>query len=322
VLLLLPSLLALGGCEGAQSSLSPAGREAEDVATLFTWMSAGALLIWALMVGLALWLPRRAAPTDNRPATILIVGGGVVFPFVVLSLLLTGGLPQLPRMLALSPEPYPSITVVGTQWWWRVQYALPNREPIELANELRLPVGRRINVTLLSQDVIHSFWIPSIAGKLDAIPGRVNRMALEPTRTGVFRGACAEFCGASHARMNLIVEVVEPAAFDAWIQAQAGTGAAPDSAEAERGRQVFHARGCVTCHTIRGTSAVGVLGPDLTHVASRHTLAAGLLPMSRENFVLWIANTERLKPAARMPAFAGLPPDELAALAEYLMGLR
>jgi cytochrome c oxidase subunit 2 len=319
---LLLCAIAAGACDGAQSSLAPAGREAEEAAVLFTWMSTGALLIWTLMIGLALWVPRRAVPADRRPAMVLIVGGGVIFPFVVLSLLLTGGLPALPRMLALSPDPYPAITVIGTQWWWRVQYALPDRPPIELANEIRLPVGRRINVTLSSHDVIHSFWIPSIAGKLDAIPGRVNRLALEPTRTGVFRGACAEFCGASHARMNLIVEVVEPAAFDAWIEAQAAPGRAPANAEEERGRQVFHERGCVTCHAIRGTPAVGVLGPDLTHVASRHTLAAGLLPMSRENVVQWIANTERLKPEARMPAFAGLPPADLSALAAYVMSLQ
>jgi cytochrome c oxidase subunit 2 len=169
--------------------------------------------------------------------------------------------------------------------------------------------------------VIHSFWIPSLAGKLDMIPGRVNRLVVEPTRTGTFRGACAEFCGASHALMAFSVEVMEPAAFEAWLGQQAADAAEPATALAVRGRELFNQVGCGGCHTVRGTEAAGVIGPDLTHLASRPTLAAATLPNTHEALVRWITRTETVKPGSLMPSFGALPADHVEAIATYLGGL-
>lgn len=309
------------GCSGMQSALDPAGRDAARAADLFYWMTAAGIAIWAAVVALGLYAPRARSPLTERAGMGLIVGGGVAFPVLVLSVLLTFGLAEIPRMLEPAPAGGPTIEVTAQQWWWRVRYLLPDRQPIELANELRLPVGRRVNLRLASADVVHSFWVPSVAGKMDMIPGRVNRHALEPTRTGVYRGACAEFCGTSHARMNFVVAVVEPQAFDDWIAGQAQPARTPEPGDAERGRAAFAVHGCANCHAIRGTDARGVVGPDLTHLASRHTIAAGTLPLDEAALRRWITQTQLVKPGAHMPAFAQLPDDVVAAMAAYLTGL-
>ena len=307
---------------GMQSALDPAGREAQQVAELFLWMGIGAVVIWLAVVALAVYAPRATALAGRRGANLLILGGGVAFPLIVLTSLLLIGLPRLRDLLTPAAQDAVSLDIRGHQWWWRVRYLRPGLEPIELANEIRLPVGVRVNATLTSGDVIHSFWIPAITGKMDMIPGRVNRLALQPTRTGTFRGACAEFCGSSHALMNLLLVAVEQQEFDAWLQGQSQPAAAPLDPLAQQGERAFSSRGCNTCHAVRGTPARGVVGPDLTHVASRQTIAAGQLPTRAEQFSRWIANTERLKPDAHMPAFEGVPDDELAALAAYLMHLK
>jgi cytochrome c oxidase subunit 2 len=182
-------------------------------------------------------------------------------------------------------------------------------------------VDRRVTVRLATADVIHSFWIPSIAGKMDMIPGRLNEIGLQPTRTGTFRGACAEFCGTSHARMNFPVVVMTAAAFDAWLAAQARDASPPADPAAQRGQSLFFTHGCNTCHTVRGTVAAGVAGPDLTHVGSRLTLAAGQFPNDREHLARWIRETELLKPGVHMPAFITMPTGDLTALATFLKGL-
>jgi cytochrome c oxidase subunit II len=316
------STFVVAGCAGAQSALEPAGRDAEWMATLFVWITAGFLIIWVGLVALALYAPRARPAKDERAANMLIIGGGVALPIVVLTVLLLFGFSELPRMLAPGAGGDVTIEVSGSQWWWRVRYHARDRAPIELANEIHLPIGRRTNTRLVSADVIHSFWIPAIAGKMDMIPGRINRLALEPTRIGTFRGACAEYCGTSHARMNLLVVVSDQQAFDAWLASEARPAVSPSGPVAGRGEHAFFERGCHTCHTIRGTAAVGVSGPDLTHVGSRQTLAAGMLATNPDGFRRWIAQTELLKPGAHMPAFAHLPGEDLSALAAYLAQLK
>ncbi len=303
------------------SALEPAGRDAERLSVLFTWMWFGALVIWLGMIGLALWVPRSEAAASARGRRALIIGGGVVFPLVVLTLLLVFGVAELPATLARGHDRV-TLEITGRQWWWRVRYLEPGFEPLELANEIRLPVGRRIDAHLLSDNVVHSFWVPALTGKMDMVPGRINRIALEPTRTGTFQGACAEFCGLSHAHMHLDVVTLEPAAFEQWLAAQRAGAQAPDDAEAQRGAEAFLDRGCGVCHTVRGTDAAGRAGPDLTHVGSRLSLAAGLLPNDANAFSQWITGTERLKPGAHMPAFAALPAAEVSALSTYLSRLR
>jgi cytochrome c oxidase subunit 2 len=310
-----------GGCSGDQSALDPAGREAEDVARLFWIMLAGAIVLWAAVVGVAVYAahirPRQHAEWVGRA---LILGGGVALPLVVLTGLLVPGLAMIPALRA--PGGPLRIEVAAEQWWWRIVYHQPGRGPVASANEIRLPRGQRIELELTSPDVIHSFWVPSLAGKVDAIPGRRTRLVLEPTRAGTFRGACAEFCGTSHALMAFVVVVMEPAEFDAWLEREATPAAPPPDGPAARGAELFQELGCGGCHTIRGTHAQGVIGPDLTHVAGRRRLGAGTLPNDHASRVRWIAATGEVKPEVRMPAFGMLPAAELEALASYLGSLR
>jgi cytochrome c oxidase subunit 2 len=317
----LVSALALTACSGPQSALDPAGEGAARIADLFWVMLGGALLIWVLVIGAVVYASRiRPGGHHERAASALLLWGGLVVPTAVLAGLLIWGLALMADLRA--PGDGLKIAVSGEQWWWRVAYHMPGREaPVRSANELRLPRGQRVELELTSPDVIHSLWIPSIAGKMDLIPGRVNRLVVEPTRTGTFRGACAEFCGESHALMAFSVEVMAPAAFEQWLTQQAGDAVPPATPLAARGQELFNQVGCGACHAVRGTTADGTIGPDLTHLAARPTLAAGILPNDREALVRWITQAETIKPGSRMPSFGALPTDHVEAIAGYLEGL-
>lgn len=306
---------------GAQSIIEPAGSGAAQIAVLFWWMVAGALLVWLGVVVLAFIATREPRPDDARRARRLIIGGGAVLPTLVLAALLVYALPLMPVLRAPATVPL-KIAVTGEQWWWRVRYLPPDGAPIELANELRLPRGERIELVLDSADVIHSLWVPSIGGKVDMIPGRTTRLVLEPTVTGRFRGQCAEFCGSSHALMAFFVEVMEPSAFDDWLRAQAAQAAAPQTPLARRGAQLFLQKGCGACHRVRGTAADGRFGPDLTHLGSRLSLAAGVLPNTPQALAQWMAHPGAIKPDVRMPPFDMLVDHERAAIAAYLHALQ
>ena len=310
-----------------QSTLAPGGTGAEAIADLFLVMAAVALVVWLAVVGLGLWAgaKRRARPTAasaRRTARWLVVGGGVVVPVVLLGVLLAYGLALMPKLRAPPAPGAMDIAVSGEQWWWRVRYLRPGGDAVELANEIRLPVGERTRLLLDSPDVIHAFWVPALGGKVDMIPGRTTTLVLEPTRTGAYRGICAEFCGTSHAYMRFDVVVMPRAGFDAWLRHQAAPATAPATALARRGHAAFLANGCGACHAIRGTPARGRLGPDLTHVGSRPSLAAGTLPNDAAAFARWIARTHSVKPDAVMPEFGMLPDAEVHAIAAYLEGLR
>ncbi|MEZ4431303.1 MAG: cytochrome c oxidase subunit II [bacterium] len=308
--------LALAGCESPQSALSPAGRDAEQVATLFWVMLAGAAVVWLAVMGAALYaVVRGGREHAERSARLFIVGGGIVFPTVVLTVLLVFGLRLLPGMLDLGPEP-PVAVVSGEQWWWRVTYQHDGGE-LAAANELRLPLGRRSAVAVTSPDVIHALWVPALGGKVDAIPGRQNHLAFEPTREGTYRGLCAEYCGLSHALMNLDVVVMRPDAYAAWLAAEAAPAKPPADDITRRGADAFAAHGCGACHAIRGTAANGTLGPDLTHVGGRVRIG-GVLPNTVDGFRDWLTHPEHHKPGVHMPSFHMLPPAELDALARYL----
>jgi cytochrome c oxidase subunit 2 len=316
-------MLATAACSNPQSALAPAGMEAERVARLFWVMAAGAAVVWTAVLGFALYATRAQAERHGpRAARWLIIGGGVVTPTIVLAALLVYGLRLMPPLREPATPGSVRVDVSGEQWWWRVRYRPAGGEAVELANEIRLPVGQRTEFRLVSPDVIHSFWIPALGGKVDMIPGHVNTLVLEPQRTGVFRGACAEFCGASHAYMEFVVEVMEPEAFSRWLRHQAAPAQPPSTATARRGRDAFVRNGCGGCHTVRGTSANGPLGPDLTHVGSRLSLAAGTLPNTPPAFRTWIARTHAVKPEVLMPSFDMLPPQELDDIAAYLESLQ
>ena len=316
--------VALGaiGCNDAGPALEPAGRDASSVVKLFTWMSLGATMIWALVVGLALRLPQSHWLATKRGGTMLIVMGCAVVPTAIVGAAMGLGMSELPALLSPGRSDPISIDVSASQWWWRVRYSMPGSAPIELANEIRLPIGQRVDTRLVSADVVHSFWIPSLTGKMAMSPGQTNRLALEPTRAGIFRGACAEFCGPAHARMNFPVVVMEAGAFETWLAEQRQPAQPATDALAARGQAAFMQRGCSVCHTVRGTTAAGVDGPDLTHVSSRLTLAAGTPARSPEHLRLWMAATRHLKPDVHMPAFGALPAATLDALTAYLMHLK
>lgn len=325
----LPLLFAgivAAGCSGVQSTLTPSGQDASRIASLFWWMTGGAAVVWVFVIALAVYYARHPSGTRNpRRDRWLILGGGVAFPTVTLTVLLVYGLAMIPETVARAPEGSLQIAVTGEQWWWRVRYLRPNGQEVVLANEVRLPVGEPVQFRLDSDNVIHSFWIPSLAGKMDMIPGRTTYLTVRPTATGIFRGACAEYCGTSHALMAFYVEVMEKAAFEAWLDHQArpamaqAQGAASDEG---RGAGLFTANGCGACHTVRGSEARGVIGPDLTHVGGRLSLGAGILEMRPDKLRDWLARTAHIKPGVHMPEFSMLPDADLQAIAAYLHGLK
>jgi cytochrome c oxidase subunit 2 len=311
------------GCSGPQSSLDPAGKGAQQIADLFWWMLSGTVVIWAGVVALTYSAIRgRASKQTERQARWYIIGGGAVIPTVVLAALLVYGLSMMPELIAPAPPGTLKIRVVGEQWWWRVQYDPDSAAPVELANEIRLPVGQPVEFELSSPDVIHSFWIPSLGGKMDMIPGRTTRLLLHPTRTGTYRGACAEYCGTSHALMAFDVVVMAEEEFATWLAAQRAPAVEALESTAIAGRDHFFANGCSACHTVRGTEALGTIGPDLTHVGSRLTIGAGTIPNGIDGFRRWIGQTQQVKPDVLMPHFGMLPAEELDALSAYLESLQ
>jgi cytochrome c oxidase subunit 2 len=321
VLLFVAALLP--GCRDMQSALTPLGPEAARVATLWWVLFGGAVAIFAAVIAITVlamfggtrW---RTALAGERA----IVAGGVVFPLVALTALLVYGVLVM-RVNPAADAPAPiRLTVVGEQWWWRVIYRGPDGETFESANEVRIPAGRRADIALVSADVIHSFWVPNLAGKVDMIPGRTNRITIEADRAGVSRGQCTEYCGGAHALMAFNVVAMEPGEYERWMAVEAAPAPGPRDAAEERGRLVFLSNGCRACHAIRGTDARGLLGPDLTHLGSRTSLAAGILPNDAEAMARWIAGSQHIKPENRMPPYPIFSEAELADLASYLTGLK
>lgn len=308
---------------GVQSALDPGGPHAGAIATLSSIMFIGGGLIFAfvmLLLAYALFAPapRRRWLADGR----IVIAGGVVFPIVVLSALLIYGL-ALTR--AISAEPDTSalkIQVIGEQFWWRMVYEAEDGRKIETANEIHVPLGRSVKLSLTTADVIHSFWIPALGGKLDMIPGQINTLVLKAERSGVYRGQCAEFCGGAHALMAFDVVARSQKEFDAWLLAQRQPAAESIFPFVQRGKELFLASGCGACHTIRGTTADGTLGPDLTHVGSRRTIAAGSFPNNKGTLAGWISDSQHLKPNNKMPSFDVFTGEELRAVASYMESLK
>ena len=308
--------------EGIQSALHPQGPAATIVAEMFWVMCAGAAIILVAVTALAayaVFAPRKDAAILSGSS--LIVAGGIVFPVLTLSALLLYSFVRAGSIAPAAPRPAVRIEVVGEQWWWRVHYLdAGGRSDFVTANEIRIPVGQPVQLDLNSADVIHSFWVPSLAGKLDMIPGRTNRLRIQADRPGRYRGQCAEYCGGPHARMAVFVVAEPPEQFDRWMQIQRRPATAPADDIRRKGRDLFLAQ-CGACHAVRGTAAVGTRAPDLTHVAGREFIGAGLLPNNAGTLAGWIASAQHLKPGSLMPAFDSLSGPELRALAAYLAGL-
>jgi cytochrome c oxidase subunit 2 len=318
---------AIGGCGGDQSALNPRSEPARNNATLWWWMLAVAGVVFAGAVALLVfsWLRRgrEGVPivgerTGFNLAMVVLFGIGI--PSVVLvALFVVANFVVMPSTEApAASREGMTVEVIGAQWFWEVRY--PDSGAVT-ANEIHIPVRTRVTVVATTADVIHSFWVPQLNRKIDMIPGRRNRVSLYAERPGRYRGQCAEFCGLQHSHMAMAVIADPPDRFDAWLADQARPAARPVAGLAARGEQVFMAHQCASCHAIRGTAAAGRVGPDLTHVGRRATLAALTLPNTAGKLAAWIRDPQYFKPGNRMPAI-GLERSEIDAVTAYLRGLR
>ena len=323
------SLLFLAACDREISAVRPVGPQARRIADMTWYLTITGSLVFLVVVGIllyALWSAHvrgdaLGGERAERTMTRWMIGGVAATTLILLATLVynfaTG------RALANFAEPDAmTVRVTGHQWWWEVQYQDPayNRR-VTTANEIHLPVGRRVRLEVQSRDVIHSFWVPGLHGKIDLIPGYSGTTYFMADEPGVFMGRCAEFCGLQHAHMDIRVIAEPPEQFAAWYEGQLRSGAAPADSVQQKGQQVFLSKGCVTCHTIRGTPAGSRVGPDLTHLASRRTLAAGTIPNTRGHLGGWVVDPQRIKPGVRMPPNQ-LAADELQALLDYLQSLK
>lgn len=293
----------------------PAARRVEGLWWPMLWISVAVFVIVAGMLVYATLRGRRASEEgidkrEVRWGDPFIAVAGVFIPFLILASVFVMSLREMNGLSADAEGSQLTIEVVGHDWWWEARY--PNGAVT--ANEIHIPVGEPVEIELTTADVIHSFWVPELQVKTDQIPGRTNRQWIEADAAGTYRGQCAEFCGLQHA--NMVFYVIADADFDTWVEEQAQT--AP--ASATQGEDLFMTSSCAGCHAIRGTTAEATLGPDLTHVASRQTLA-GMLEMDRSNMLRFVRNAQDVKPGSTMPP-AELSDDELDAVVDYLMELR
>lgn len=344
ILIAIPPLLLLTGCETVQSTFNAHGPASERIANLSWFMTIVFLVVTLIMWGLIAWgfakrrgTLREHAPVDAGGGQAWIAIGGLAIPLLILTVIFILGL----RLLAAFPihgvqggmegmtmaagmrDRKPDILIVGHQWWWEVHYLAGNpSEQFTTANEIHIPAHRSVNIELRTADVMHSFWVPSLHGKVDLIPGLPNFISIEASEAGKYRGQCAEYCGAQHAHMLLLVVAQEPDEYQAWLQQQRKPSSEPTSAAAIAGQQTFLAGPCSLCHRIRGTLAGGSVAPDLTHIASREYIAGNSFPNNEAYLEAWITHAQSLKPEAQMPDLAQFDGQQLRNLVAYLRQLR
>lgn len=316
--------LLLAGCSEIQSALAPQGADAERIFTLTTILLVGAVaILLVVMAALALAMFGSERWRRRLASAGAIKLGGLAFPIVTLTVLLGHGIWLMREELAASTRPAAlRIEVTGEQWWWRLAYVRPDGSRISEANEIRIPVGQEVEFILDTADVIHSFWVPSLGGKLDMVPGRTNRLRLTAQRAGIYRGQCAEYCGGPHALMALEVVAMPPDEFDAWLAAATRASQEPPTETARAGRALFQTYGCGACHTIRGTDARGTVGPDLSRLGGRRFIAAATLRLDEATIGRFIRDGQALKPGNQMPEFRIFSAAELGALSAYLASLK
>jgi cytochrome c oxidase subunit 2 len=319
----------LVACYERQSVIHPAGPQSNRIATHWWLMLGIAALVYLIAVAFLLLAAFRRRPADDsqNEATVqrsltLAVAIGTVTTVVILFVFLVTDFTTGRALAAGPPAPPLTIEITGYQWWWKVLYpdSVPSRS-VQTANEIHIPVGRPVVIRGSAPDVIHSFWVPNLHGKKDLIPGKKTTTWFQADTPGVYRGQCAEFCGHQHAKMAMFVVAEAPAQFAAWLDRQRQPAPEPADPLARKGREVFLAGPCAMCHNITGTSATGQVAPDLTHIASRLTIAAGTLPNTRRNLATWILDPQRIKPGTKMPP-TELAPADLQALLTYLESLR
>lgn len=309
------------------SPMLPASRESSTINHV-TWVlviASTAVFVVVMIIMLVAALRHRHASDDvdlTPRSTHWIVYGGAVVPGVILTALFLLSLGAMRAFPSAASRHTITYRVIGRQWWWDVEYLAPDMSvQFHTANELHVPVGSTVRVIVLSGDVIHSFWVPQMQGKIDLIPGDTNEVRFTATRAGVYRGQCAEYCGLQHAHMALDVVAEDSVQWSQWIADQTRNAPTPADSFTAMGATLIATGACSKCHTIRGTAADGTVGPDLTHVGSRRTLAAGALPNNLATMEAWIASAQRLKPGAFMPSMSQFTGNQLRAMAAYLSGL-
>ncbi|MGH7531488.1 MAG: cytochrome c oxidase subunit II [Gemmatimonadales bacterium] len=321
-------LLLTAACGGPfpQTTLAPRSDFGRAIDGLFTDIFAWAVVVFVIVEGLLVFAilryrarPGAAAPRALHGHTALEIGWTLA-PALILVIIAVPTMRTIFATAGQAPAAALRVQVIGHQWWWEYRYPTLG---VTAVNELHLPVGTPVQLEMTSADVIHSFWAPRLGGKRDLTPGKTTRIAFRADSAGEYLGQCAEFCGASHANMRLRVFVEPPAEFQAWVERQRATPAEPPAGSAAaRGRAVFARSACIACHTIAGLpQARGTIGPDLTHVGGRSTIAAGLFPNTPEYLRPWITNAPALKPGALMTPQA-LSDDDLRAIVAYLQSLR
>jgi len=313
------------------SAISVAGPRAREIAELLVLFVGVSAVVYVIVVCALIWAIRRkraatrfedddARRAADRKSRHIIGAATALSVLILITLALADFFVQ--RSLSAHPVDALRVVVTGHQYWWEIEYDDPApSQRVRTANELHIPVGRPVELVLTSRDVIHSFWLPSITGKKDLIPGHTTSEVLVAEKPGVFTGQCAEFCGLQHAKMRLVMHAVSPEEYEAWRQQQLQPGRQPATDEERRGQSVFTKSSCILCHSIQGTDAAATVGPDLTHIASRTTLAAGTLPNDQSNMATWILSPHAIKPGVQMPA-TQLAPADLAALTRYLASLQ
>jgi len=317
----------------AQSALEPAGPQAAHILSLWNLMLGLCTVVFVLVVAVA-WiavLRRRhgdaavaelADEPDRARLLTRTVGVATALSVVGLLALVVASVATDRALAGLPHEDALHIEITGHQWWWEVRYDDQDASKVfDTANEIHIPVGRTVALTLKADDVIHSFWVPNLHGKKDLIPGRTNTTMLRADAPGVYRGQCAEFCGYQHAWMGLLVVAEPPDAYARWEAAQRATPPEPSDATIAEGRRVFEGTTCAMCHAVQGTRANARRAPDLTHLASRRTLAAVALDNTPSNLAAWVQDPQRFKPGSNMPPVQ-LPPEQLGPLLAYLGSLQ
>jgi cytochrome c oxidase subunit 2 len=330
--------LSATACTTPQDYLHTGGEAAARIASL-GWFallsfSATVVVMWILIGWIA--VRRRGtfaehAPVDAGGGQNWILVGGLAIPAAVLAILFVTTMETLSafpmqHLGAGNPEictDAGQILVTGHQWWFDAEYGYPevNRN-FKVTTELHIPVGKPVDILLQTRDVIHSFWIPKLHGKVDLVPGQVNHVRIQADAPGVYQGECGEYCGEQHAHMRLLVVAQSDQEYAAWVEQQRRPGAESDWNEAQRGREVFMSAACPLCHTVRGTPALGQIGPELTHVASRRRIAGGMLENNTANLEAWITHAQSLKPGAQMPDLTQFTGRDLRALVAYVQSLR
>lgn len=318
-------IVVAAGCSGNQSALDPHGAPAIQLQHLIIGISAVCSFVFVLVMIMLGWaLLRKPSSTNSQPRERLLTM--MVFSAVVATAIIISGLTiasfYTTRSIGLAENAAVTVTVRGQQWWWQVIYADPNPAlSFQTANEIHIPIGQDVRVLLESADVVHSFWVPSLAGKQDLVPGRSNSLLLRVEHPGIYRGQCAEFCGLQHTHMAIMVVADEPADFQRWVAGQRENGVEPSEPDAAAGKLAFLSKPCAACHTVRGTPANGTTGPDLTHIGGRQTIAAGLLETTRGSLAAWIADPQTLKPGNNMP-MVPLTSVELRNISAYMESLK